>query len=114
MSQNMELLLAFRVYSKLREALPVPQQLQPLYAETTVSSVPFKTPNNLTFDANGNLFVADGGNARIDRITPAGVVTSPITGLTTPYQVTFDPAGNLYIGDLSSYPGKSVWALITR
>jgi sugar lactone lactonase YvrE len=78
--------------------------------ETTVNRVPFNAPRNLTFDASGNLYVADYINAKIERITPAGTLTylTTLTNVTNPNQITFDPTGNMYCGDLSGYFKKSV------
>jgi len=36
----------------------------------------FKQPSGLAIDADGNLYVADTGNEKIRRVTPAGVVTT--------------------------------------
>jgi sugar lactone lactonase YvrE len=79
-------------------------------AETTVSSVPFKAPANLTFDANGNLYVADQGNAKIERISPTGTLAylTTLTNVTSPEQIAFDPTGNMYCGDLSGYFKRSL------
>jgi uncharacterized protein (TIGR03437 family) len=66
-------------------------------------------------DAAGNLYIADGGNSRIRKVTPAGVISTiagngargysgdggPATNaeLNTPYGVAVDGAGNLFIVD---------------
>ncbi|WP_145928759.1 hypothetical protein OH491_18525 [Termitidicoccus mucosus] len=53
---------------------------QPGYAEGTGASARFHTPEAITTDTAGNLYVADGGNEIIRKITPAGV-TSHVAGL---------------------------------
>jgi sugar lactone lactonase YvrE len=44
----------------------------------TGAAARFYTPRGITADAAGNLFVAEMRNAAIRRVTPAGVVTTPI------------------------------------
>ena len=81
----------------------------------------FNATDGLTFDAAGNLFVADQGNFRIRKIDVNGIVTT-VAGsgtqgnagdggpavnaqLDAPDSVAVDAQGNLYIGDLT-YTGN--------
>jgi len=70
-------------------------------------------PQGIALDAAGNLFIADEGNNRIRRVTPAGIITTvagnggtqnngdggPATSASVlfPRDVAVDAAGNLYI-----------------
>jgi uncharacterized protein (TIGR03437 family) len=72
-------------------------------------------PLGMAMDSGGNLYVADGNNNRVRRISPAGVITTvagdgvghfagdlgPATSasLNVPEDVAFDGAGNLFIAD---------------
>jgi uncharacterized protein (TIGR03437 family) len=71
------------------------------------------SPAGLVLDSSGNLYIADQGNNRVRRVTPAGIITSiagngnpgvsgdggPATTATVgqPQCLAFDTAGNLYI-----------------
>ncbi len=72
-------------------------------------------PQGLVFDSLGNLIIADSGNNRVRKVTPAGVITT-IAGngsygdsgdgglatsaqLSNPYRVAVDVSGNVFIAD---------------
>ncbi|MBX2907120.1 MAG: Ig-like domain-containing protein [Taibaiella sp.] len=75
----------------------------------------FKGPYKLTFDASGNLFVADHYSNRVRKITPAGIITTvagtgylgfsgdgvpaTATNISRPSVVKFSPGGEMYIMD---------------
>jgi uncharacterized protein (TIGR03437 family) len=57
--------------------------------------------------SEGNLYLADSGNNRIRRVTPAGIVTTVAGGpgatqLSGPRGIVFDASRNLYIADSNS------------
>jgi uncharacterized protein (TIGR03437 family) len=60
-------------------------------------------PASVTFDAFGNLYIADTGNARIRKVTSGGVILPVSTGaLAAPAYMMFDAPQNLYIADASA------------
>ena len=86
---------------------------------TTVASQ-FNFPQGVAVDASGNLYVSD-YNHRIQKVTPAGVVTT-FAGSTAghangtgaaaqfdvPWGLAFDASGNLYVADLSNHRIRKV------
>jgi sugar lactone lactonase YvrE len=82
------------------------------YADATGSNAQFNKPNGVCVDKAGNVYVADMGNLRIRKITPAGVVTTLAGGtygtsdgigtaaqFEMPSYVAVDGQGILYISD---------------
>ncbi|WP_460758792.1 NHL domain-containing protein [Lysobacter fragariae] len=72
-------------------------------------------PHGVVMDAGGNLYISDGGNHRVRKVTPAGLITTiagngtagfsgdggPATSasLNNPTALALDTKGNLYISD---------------
>jgi uncharacterized protein (TIGR03437 family) len=62
----------------------------------------FTSPSSVTRDDYGYLYVADTGNGRVRRLTPAGELTTVTTKLNAPVSVAFDSRGRLHVGDRTS------------
>nr|WP_254615922.1 hypothetical protein [Cupriavidus basilensis] len=91
-------------------------------ADGTGTAASFFVPSSVAADTSGNLYVADSGNAKIRKITPAGVVTtlagSGIEGFSNgaataasffaPYGVAVDAAGNVYVADMNNHAIRKI------
>jgi hypothetical protein len=56
-------------------------------------------PAQITFDTAGNLYVADSGNKRIQKITPAGSITTEATSSGALYSLALNTVGDIYFSD---------------
>ena len=85
----------------------------------------FNFPWNLTFDAAGNLFVADSSNDCIRRVTPGGVVsvfagsadvrgsangTGTVARFYSPFGITISPSGDLFVADTLNHTIRKLTA----
>lgn len=61
------------------------------YVDATGASARFATPTGIDYDNLGNLYVADTGNNRVRKVTPAGVVTTYAGSGTTGYLDSTNP-----------------------
>ncbi|WP_025664650.1 cadherin domain-containing protein [Aquimarina megaterium] len=86
------------------------------FADGTGTAAMFKAPHDVAVDNNDNVYVTDGFNHRIRKVTPAGVVTTFAgtnqgfadgTGtqarFNIPEGITIDNSGNLYVTDRSNH-----------
>jgi surface protein len=90
--------------------------------DATGTAASFNQPIGTTFDTAGNLYVADAGNHKIRKITPAGSVTTfagsgtpgatDATGTAAsfnrPTGSAFDSAGNLYVSDFGNHKIRKI------
>jgi DNA-binding beta-propeller fold protein YncE len=86
------------------DAAPPPYQLQ--WGDQGAGSGEFDTPSGIAVDANGNVFVADRNNNRIQKFTSNGGFITAWGGLgsgpgqfSSPRDVALDASGNVYVAD---------------
>ncbi|MCL2779235.1 MAG: NHL repeat-containing protein [Polyangiaceae bacterium] len=104
----------------IRKIYPTPCQVitlagavNPGASDGTGTAAMFNNPAGLTLDASGNVYVADSGNNKIRKVTPAGVVTTiagtgaegnadgPALNATFSYPcgIAVDEEGTLYVSE---------------
>jgi sugar lactone lactonase YvrE len=72
------------------------------FADGTGAAAKFWGVSGLTTDINGDLFIADGANYRIRKMTPAGVVTTIAGGsgqFGFLHAIALDGSGSIYVAD---------------
>lgn len=65
----------------------------------------FRVPHGIAVDRDGNVFVADRENSRIQIFEPNGAFLTEWTDIARPCQVTFDRAGNVWVAELGYRAG---------
>lgn len=105
---------------------------QPGFLDASGQFARFSSPNSIAIDGTGNLYVADGGNNAVRRISPAGAVTTlaggragPSDGSGTnaefdfPCGIAIDTSTNIYVSDFYNFTirrlshGPSGWNVVT-
>ncbi|MEP7123366.1 MAG: hypothetical protein ABJE95_20740 [Byssovorax sp.] len=73
----------------------------PGFVEGAGASAQFDTPEGITVDPQGNLYVADGGNARVRKVLADGTTStfSGPTGFLSPRRIARHTDGNYYMVD---------------
>ncbi len=72
------------------------------YLDGAANQAKFNNPYDLAIDGSDNLYVADRNNQMIRKVTPAGVVSTLVSGLSIPQSIVFDGSNSLYFNSGAS------------
>ena len=91
------------------------------FVDGTGSEARFMWPGHMVIDTSGNIYMAEGGNHAVRKITPAGVVTTVAGGtegnadgigtaasFNVPHGITIGPDGHLYVSDMASHTIRKI------
>jgi sugar lactone lactonase YvrE len=98
------------------------------FADGPAGEAQFSEPGGVAVDAAGNIYVADGGNRRVRKVTPDGeVMTVAGSGeqgsrdgaaleaqFGAPVGIALDAAGNIYVSDLTTHRVRIITPEPTR
>jgi hypothetical protein len=62
----------------------------------------FMQPGGVAFTSSGQLWVADTGNARLERFTRSGALAQVVTGFITPTGIAVGPDDSVYVADAAA------------
>ena len=82
------------------------------YLAPTVFATGFNNPQDMDIDLSNNIYVANGGNAAVIKVSQAGAQTVVATGQ-NPSSVSFDSSGNIYTayaGSSTIFKNNTAWA----
>jgi DNA-binding beta-propeller fold protein YncE len=60
----------------------------------------FDSPAAMAVDRNGNVLIADTGNGRIEKFSPAGIFLTSIGQFDAPNGIAIDRLGNIYVAEV--------------
>jgi streptogramin lyase len=64
---------------------------------TSVTGKTFATPISSVYDSSGNLYIGNNNTRSISKLTPDGVITELVNGITSPKTLLNDSSGGLYV-----------------
>lgn len=89
------------------------------------SNARFNSPQGITLDGSGNLYIADSGNHCVRKVTPAGDVTTfaglagssgstdatgSVARFNTPKSITLDTSGTIHVADSNNHTIRRITA----
>jgi serine/threonine protein kinase/sugar lactone lactonase YvrE len=71
----------------------------PGFVDGNRAAARFKDPHGVAVDYFGDVYVADGANQAVRKISKSGDVTTLASGLSNPESIALDAVGNVYVAD---------------